>query len=238
MKWIQPWLWLTPLFAVSLALTRCFLGEPSPIPRVVGLKFSHRFHLNQVSATCEDCHVDARSSTASSDNNLPKEQACLRCHNGTKARKACTVCHTNPKSARPLQLPPREFRFNHRQHLQLGNVAPVLAAAIDSGKYMAKSEGIRTQLESENACVACHRGLQEADYSSVANLPQMPDCLVCHTKIDPPFSCSFCHTKEAKIKPPSHTADYIDLHSSRNIKLDKQSCKICHGVTFQCMGCH
>jgi len=238
MKWIQPRIGLTLLFAVSLGLTRYFSGEPSSIPGLVDLKFSHRFHLKQANASCEDCHVGARGSTASSDSNLPDEPACLKCHDGTKARKACTLCHTNPKSVRPFQVPSREFRFNHHQHLQLGNVAPVLAAAMDSGKYMSNSEGIRPQLETENGCVACHRGLQEADFSSTANLPQMADCLVCHTEIDPPFSCSFCHTKGAKVKPSSHTADYIDLHSRWDIKLDRQSCKICHGVKFQCMGCH
>jgi hypothetical protein len=238
MKWNQPRIRLTLFFAVSLGLARYFLGEPSPIPGSVDLKFSHRFHLKEANATCEDCHVGARSSTSSSDRNLPDEQACLKCHDGTKAGKACTVCHTNPQSVRPLQLPPREIHFNHHQHLQLGNLAPILAAAMDSGKYMSKSERIRPQLETENACVACHRGLQEADFSTGANLPQMADCLVCHTEIDPPFSCSFCHTKGAKVKPSSHTADFIDLHSSRKTKLDRQSCKICHGIKFQCMGCH
>jgi Cytochrome c7 and related cytochrome c len=238
MKWNQPRIRLTLFFAVSLGLARYFLGEPSPIPGSVDLKFSHRFHLKEANATCEDCHVGARSSTSSSDRNLPDEQACLKCHDGTKAGKACTVCHTNPQSVRPLQLPPREIHFNHHQHLQLGNLAPILAAAMDSGKYMSKSERIRPQLETENACVACHRGLQEADFSTGANLPQMADCLVCHTEIDPPFSCSFCHTTGAKVKPSSHTADFIDLHSSRKTKLDRQSCKICHGIKFQCMGCH
>ena len=67
----------------------------------------------------------------------------------------------------------------------------------------------------------------------------MADCLVCHNKIDNPFSCEKCHTAPAvQLKPPSHTADYVDTHSSGKLQLDKPSCVICHGKEFTCLGCH
>lgn len=120
----------------------------------------------------------------------------------------------------------------------MGNIAPVLAAAIDSGKYLSPPGGIRRDLNTANACVPCHRGLERAGWASKVNLPQMADCLVCHSQIEPPYSCEKCHLETASLKPASHTPDYVDVHSSKKAQLDKQSCRICHGVNFRCMGCH
>ena len=121
----------------------------------------------------------------------------------------------------------------------MGNIAPLLAAAIDKRKYLAPAAKIRPLLNTKEPCAACHRGLQLTDYSSKVNLPHMADCLVCHSQIDAPFSCEKCHIAKAeRLKPASHTPDYIDLHSSKKTKLDKPSCVICHGASFRCMGCH
>jgi len=137
-----------------------------------------------------------------------------------------------------MQSPARDFRFDHQLHLRLGNLAPVIAAAIDQGNYLSPTPNIRKHLNGDNPCQACHRGLEETASARKTNLPRMADCLVCHSEIAPPFSCEFCHTKDAKIKPASHIPDYLDLHNSGKIKLEKQSCKICHGTGFRCMGCH
>jgi hypothetical protein len=196
-------------------------------------QFSHRRHLALNGVSCEDCHYSALSSRLSTDDNLPRPETCLACHDGLHAMK-----HDEGEKAYVFKSASRTLKFSHQQHLALGNVAPALAAAIDSGTYLSPTRPAREQLETENACMACHRGLVESDATGPANHPQMADCLVCHTTIDAPFSCELCHTAEAKIKPVSHTPNFIDLHSSRNAKLDKPSCKICHGVGFRCMGCH
>jgi len=196
-------------------------------------QFSHRRHLALNGLSCEDCHYSALSSRLAADDNLPKAATCVACHDGLHAMK-----HDEGERAYVFKSPARTLKFSHQQHLALGNVAPALAAAIDSGTYLSRTRPDREQLETENACVACHRGLAENDATGPANHPQMADCLVCHTTIDAPFSCELCHTAEAKIKPTSHTPNFIDLHSSRNARLDKPSCKICHGVGFRCMGCH
>src|SRR5262245_13004294 len=196
-------------------------------------RFSHRRHLALKGVSCEDCHYSALSSRLAADENLPKAATCVACHDGLHAMK-----HDEGERAYVFKSPARTLKFSHQQHLALGNVAPALAAAIDSGTYLSPKRPALTHLETENACMACHRGLPESDVTGTANHPQMADCLVCHATIDPPFSCELCHTAEAKIKPASHTPNFIDLHSSRNAKLDKPSCKICHGVSFRCMGCH
>lgn len=152
---------------------------------------------------------------------------------------ACTSCHADVAASTTLRAKPgRNTRFNHKLHLAMGNLAPVIAAAIDSGRYLGARGDIRQHLNTSNQCVACHRGLEESGQVTKANLPKMADCLVCHNQIEAPFSCEKCHLNTAVLKPASHTRDYIDFHSSKNARLDKQSCVICHGTQFRCMGCH
>jgi hypothetical protein len=225
-----PFLWFPPLLiGLLFTLTK---AHPQRTPDS-SPKFSHRRHLALAGTDCEDCHVGAKISQNVSDNNLPNPEVCRFCHDGIHAMK-----HENLESAYVFARTPKTLQFSHQQHLALGNVAPALTAALDSGTYLGSAVGLRQQLETGNSCEACHRGLRNSDISGPVHYPQMADCLVCHPKIDPPFSCELCHTKEARIKPDSHTQDYIDLHSSKNAKLDKPSCKICHGTGFRCMGCH
>lgn len=82
-------------------------------------------------------------------------------------------------------------------------------------------------LKAGMACAGCHPG---------GGAAQMADCLVCHSKIDPPDSCEFCHLKSAMLKPVNHTPDFLDTHTSGN--LDKTTCAVCHGRRFRCLGCH
>ena len=184
--------------------------------------FSHRAHL-KIGLQCTGCHAGALSSTKASDNNLPAAQVCRNCHESVRIKD-----------------PERTLLkdFNHQLHVKLGNTAPVLARAVDSGAYLAPPGDIRRHLDTKNACVACHRGLEESDSVSKAALPHMADCLVCHRKIDAPFSCEKCHEPGAHLKPGDHTSDYIDRHSSGKLALDKKACIICHGRKFTCLGCH
>ena len=188
------------------------------------LPFSHRLHL-RLKLECATCHASVTTSAKLEDNNLPSKQACVRCHNEKMVR---------------IESPARTMlvRFGHARHLKLGNAAPVIAAAIDRKTYLSPPDDIRRHLDTSNPCVACHRGLDESDAVNRANLPQMADCLVCHSKIDPPFSCELCHDPDQTLRPASHTPDYIDQHSSGKIKLDKPSCAVCHGRRFRCQGCH
>ena len=134
--------------------------------------------------------------------------------------------------------PPPLKPFSHKKHLAIGNIAPILAAAIDKGTYLGNPADIRRHLNTTNPCAACHRGLEDSDHVSKLNMPQMADCLVCHSKIDPPDSCTFCHVAGAKFRPASHTTDFLDKHNSKKAGLDYQTCAVCHGRKFMCMGCH
>lgn len=105
--------------------------------------------------------------------------------------------------------PRRLSRFNHQLHLKVAGKA---------------------------ACLACHRDVTQDRPS--APLAQMAGCLVCHTQVDPPYSCEFCHGKDAQLKPASHTPDFLDTHTSKRAVPGKSSCAVCHGRKFTCLGCH
>ena len=190
------------------------------VGQAFSLSFSHELHL-KLKLTCTSCHAAAPKSTRLEDNLLPRKEACLGCH-----KKAVIKTPSSTLLS----------RFNHRKHVAMGNLAPVIRAAIDSKAYLGAAGDMRRHLNGNNACAACHRGMEESTAVSKANFPQMADCLVCHNKIDPPFSCEFCHARNAKLKPASHVADYVDKHHNKAI--EKTSCAVCHGRKFTCLGCH
>ena len=186
--------------------------------------FSHRVHLENKIA-CAVCHSRATTSVKAEDNLLPNPAVCAGCHKDTKQIKT------------PRQL--TVSKFNHQLHFKLGNVTPVIAKAIDSGAYLGKkSEVDRADLDMTNACAACHRGLHRSDEVSLAAFPKMADCLTCHNQVDPPFSCEKCHNEGASLKPASHSNDWLERHSSTKTPKDKESCAVCHGRRFTCLGCH
>jgi hypothetical protein len=138
----------------------------------------------------------------------------------------------------PLAAETHLKQFSHKKHLELGNIAPVIANAIDRGTYLSPPGDERRFLNSTNPCMACHRGLDKSDRISAANMPRMADCLVCHNTIDPPDSCYLCHTKDSQLRPASHTRNFLDLHARTNSGLDLLSCAVCHGRKFTCLDCH
>src|SRR5689334_2038154 len=139
--------------------------------------FSHRVHL-KLKPDCTSCHTNVAHSTRVEDNNLPSPLVCKPCHESVS-----------------IPQPPNTLlaHFSHEKHLRLGNVAPLLAKAIDTGQYLSPPGGIRAHLNGTNPCLACHRGIETSDLVSRAQMPQMADCLVCHSKIELPFSCEYCH---------------------------------------------
>jgi c(7)-type cytochrome triheme protein len=198
------------------------------------LEFSHQVHLGKVGLSCNVCHSAVMASENASDHNLPKSELCLACHNG---QTAPAIDATSLTARQPVE---RGFSFSHKQHLAYENVAGRIAEAIDNGRYLGPVPDIRAQLDSGQGCVGCHRGLEEAsEVDSTLHLPLMADCLVCHDKIDNPFSCETCHAPGFELKPDSHTRDFVDEHSTGKMSpAQKITCQPCHGRTFTCMGCH
>lgn len=194
--------------------------------------FSHKIHLAQ-KLPCVTCHAAATTSALPADNLLPGPETCAACHTGGQGRPRKVDATIKRPEATLVA------KFNHRQHLRMGTFIPkLIARAIETKAYLSPSGGIREQLEFNNACTGCHRGLRQSDQVSKANLPQMADCLVCHPKIEPPFSCTYCHVESPALKPANHGPGFVDLHSSGKANLDKTTCAVCHGRRFTCLGCH
>ncbi|HUA57814.1 MAG TPA: cytochrome c3 family protein [Verrucomicrobiae bacterium] len=204
--------------------------------------FSHRIHLAQGMA-CADCHSAAAHSTGVSENLLPSKTVCLQCH--TEAELPSPFPTESPWRRSESAHPPYELlKFSHALHLKMGDVAPFLSRAIDHRVYLRspgdRTDWIRPRLGTKDPCQACHRGLAESDNVSAANMPQMADCLVCHSQIEAPFSCWDCHSEKADLRPPNHTtiANFMSSHSTGKLGLDLTTCTVCHGREFRCMGCH
>ena len=194
--------------------------------------FPHQTHL-AMGLDCDTCHSAAANSSEAGDDLLPNGALCQACHNGQTA----PAIELAPLAERDPAV--RTFRFDHSFHLALGEIAPLVAAAIDSGNYFGKPGDARRFLDNTGTCGACHRGLEEStEVVAGAHMPQMADCIVCHTRIDNPFSCPECHIEGANLRPADHTREFIDTHSTGKAGLDKISCQPCHGRDFGCMGCH
>lgn len=196
------------------------------------LEFSHKKHLAQ-GLPCATCHSAAETSEQATDRLLPAAETCLACHNGETAPEIDVAPLAEKETA------PRTFRFNHQFHLGMGNVAPIIKAALEAGNYLGHPGDIAQHLNTEDACQACHRGLAESDHVSAANLPRMSDCLACHSKVENPFSCEKCHLEGIELMPADHTRPFVDAHSTGVLSAnEKISCQPCHGKKFRCMGCH
>lgn len=206
---------------------------PILLPFTGRAEFSHAVHLNK-KIPCVTCHAGAPSSAKAGDNLLPRPELCLNCHSGERALKTAAAVKQPRKTT--------VTKFNHQLHLKLGNLAPVIRQAIEAKTYLSEPGDLAVQLAAvRNPCQTCHRGLEQSASTSMAgpaHFPRMADCLVCHNKIDPPFSCVKCHDEGQHLKPASHTNDWIDRHSSGKANLDKPSCAVCHGRRFTCLGCH
>jgi hypothetical protein len=186
--------------------------------------FSHRVHLTK-KLPCTVCHADAPKSTKANDSLLPNPKVCAGCHSDSrqvKAPRALTVS-----------------KFNHQFHAKFGSIGPIIGKALQSGAYLGRKTDVHApDLNTKNACAACHRGLERSDEVSLAVFPKMADCLVCHNQVDPPFSCEKCHDANANLKPATHTNEWLERHSSKATPKDKESCAVCHGRQFTCLGCH
>ncbi len=202
----------------------CFLLGCGAVPAA---PFSHRLHL-RMNLACTTCHTAAATSAGAGDNLLPPAGVCRECHQD--GRQAAAALPAGPAPV---------IHFSHALHLRMGSLAPLFAKAIDSGNYLQPSASVRPLLHAANACEACHRGMEQSDQVTAAVMPQMADCLVCHTVIDNPWSCETCHAKDASLQPANHaTPHFLDAHSTGKLNLDKTTCAVCHGREFTCMGCH
>jgi len=217
------------LYVVTLSGTLLLAQTPTP-------EFSHSVHLKTVGLTCVQCHTSVSESRSAKDVNLPNAEICAMCHSAEDGDQRGKASDFVP------EVPPRPVNFNHQQHLGISDLLPRIVNALESGHYPeGDPAAIRRQIDSEEACTACHRGLQQTDLGRRENYPLMSDCLACHKPAGNAMAeCRKCHVPEFSLLPADHQAPtFFDDHSTEGQKKNIERCRQCHTPRFNpCSQCH
>ncbi|HIE06509.1 MAG TPA: hypothetical protein EYP64_00535 [Desulfarculaceae bacterium] len=193
---------------IGLALGALLLGACKDSS--VGLKFSHKLHIEEQEATCDQCHMtddDGNRLAATMDQ-------CGECHdiNTDEPSEDCLVCHTPQSAAKDYEIEklekPERFAdliFSHEVH-------------------------------SDFKCEECHQAI--AKEKGLSSGPSMPLCLKCHKEQDSPQDCESCHEEiRLEKEPESHSKDWEAQHGFAS-NLDT-SCNYCHpNRQAFCEKCH
>ena len=185
--------------------------------------FSHRLHL-KLKPDCTNCHTTVTHSTRAEDNNLPSAAVCKPCHENAA-----------------IPAPPKTLlaHFSHEKHLQLGNVAPIIAKAIDSGQYLSPAGDIRGHLNGTQRVPRVpprHRDIGCGEPRRTCR--KWPTAWFATTKSSCRSVARSCHGAGAKLRPADHPPEFLESHSRPDAKFDKTTCAVCHGRRFRCLGCH
>lgn len=172
------------------------------------IKFSHKYHLQEVGASCSDCHTKAAASTSLEENLLPTMQDCATCHD-VESEDNCTLCHyKDEKTWQAFAKPKTELMFNHKFHTE--------------------QLGLK--------CESCHKNLNEVAYANAQSYPSMQDCASCHNNQTATLECANCHINTLTLRPASHTADFSVTHKNM-ARMSQEECAVCH-TSFDCAECH
>ncbi|MBN2808836.1 MAG: hypothetical protein JXR80_05015 [Deltaproteobacteria bacterium] len=196
------WFGLAALVIGALGLGACKTS--------VGLKFSHRFHIVEQEASCDQCHKKGDNG-----NFLAATMAdCQECHefNPEEPSEACLLCHTPESATKDYAIEKSEkpakyadLIFSHEPHADFN-------------------------------CDSCHKSSSK-DFD-LNNSPLMTTCISCHTKQGAPQECEACHKViRAEQAPESHAQDWESRHGFAS-RLSN-SCAYCHpNRQAFCEKCH
>lgn len=196
------WIGLAALVFGALVLGACRSS--------VGLKFSHRFHIVEQEASCDDCHktdADGNRTAATMD-------TCQECHefDVDKPGPDCLLCHTPESAAKDYEIENVEksegfadLIFSHEVHSDL-------------------------------TCESCHYAINKD--RGFDKGPTMTLCLNCHKGQGAPTECDACHTElRAEKAPVNHSQDWDAKHGFVSRLTD--SCYCCHpNRQAFCEKCH
>ena len=220
-----------PLIPAAVAVIGSFLCLQEPVPR-----FSHSAHIKTVGLACVQCHTSVAESRSAQDLNLPQPKTCGLCHSEEDGDQRGKVSDFTP------QVPARPVHFSHEQHLRIPDLVARIMSALATGRYPeGDPAAIRRQIDSEEVCTGCHRGLEATDLGRRENYPLMSDCLVCHQpKGNAMAECRTCHVPEFNLLPTDHrTATFFDEHSAEDHSYEVARCRQCHTPGFNpCSQCH
>jgi hypothetical protein len=188
------------VFAGCVALkVREVLSPPSD-----DLIFSHDRH-TRLDIECLDCH-EASKSVLASDDLIPREASCMKCHDRTQG---CELCHK--ETGKITVRRPRDFglRFNHTHHLK-PDVNP-------------------------NGCATCHPELAKATVVGSMHPITVKHCLDCHASdMSTGEACGQCHARfgSGRFLPVSHNTTWMQSHGKTAAK-SGVLCDVCHRGTIR-----
>jgi hypothetical protein len=178
--------------------------------------FSHERHVSLEKLECANCHADALAADAPG---MPARDTCDVCHVEIDAQRAPeqridTLFQGADFVALHAAKLPAEVRFSHKLH----------AAG-------------------QQACNACHRGIEHnGDARSLARV-QMDDCTRCHAEHTQyrGEDCALCHREVATgWVPPNHKSNWTRAHglvARAKSALSEERCALCH-EPVSCEKCH
>lgn len=142
-------------------------------------KFSHKFHAEDVEATCDACHEAALSSNSSSDDLLPDHENCYACHDEDETE--CGYCHNDPDNPQPaVRITEIKVNFAHAEHA-----------------------------DTDKDCMKCHAGIEQDDGTAMTSyMPGQNDCAECHGVADfseEKGICLTCHSEDFNFVPETHS---------------------------------
>ena len=184
-------------------------GEKTVPDRSAVIKFSHQFHITEAGVT--ECSIchDAAERSMNATDNPIPTKATCATCHDVEDPEQCTKCHYDEDYV-TYAPSSREIIFPHATHV---------------------GEGME--------CTTCHRDLEDTDYATDANLPDMETCSTCHNDQKVTNQCESCHLNFVTLFPDDHRASNF-LRGHRQITriggLDV-SCQTCHTERF-CQDCH
>lgn len=177
------------------------------------LKFSHKLHVVDNEMECAACHEAAESSQTGADNLLPTMETCANCHD-VEDDQACQLCHSDMDNPRSVpRVETYNELFSHEKHLTAGF-----------------------------ECNSCHLGVKNKVVVEPYLLPNMTECMSCHTNKNASNECYGCHKPSDRLKPLTHGTNFLHQHgdlarTSLEVLPDTKTCNLCHSKNY-CQECH
>lgn len=182
---------------VEKGLVTAALEAPRPL-----LTFNHKLHLDRGGA-CEDCHGDMTKVRLATTLQLPREAACLTCHDGETATDRCGACHPTEAGGR-LITRARDDRTRPRlvpQGRSAWGMAHDLAFVEDHAAIAKASGRLCDGCHDDDFCQECHAGavrpmrIHAGDYLTLHAMDaraNTQDCQSCHRT---QTFCLSCHER-------------------------------------------
>jgi hypothetical protein len=195
------WHYLSMILFIGFSLSLgCAVWQMQhrPEPTAGEIVFSHKRHV-LMDIECEYCHVQTLQSQLASDNTLPKEKDCMRCH---KRTQGCELCHQDVVNAVALVARTYRAKFSHKFHLQL-----------DGGAV---------------GCTTCHQTISASTDVVDADQPTMKTCRTCHdSAAEDCTTCHDDLSADITFVPASHDSSWMERHRLQAAQND-ELCAECH----------